>query len=360
MGRHRTPEEKVELGEQARAMRAAGRSRREIVAALGIGEDLAKALLRGAPLPETLRRPRAKDEHRAAALALREAGRTYTEIAQELGVSKSSLSLWLRDMPAPTSEQRQAILEVEGPAPADQLSLLDAEPGRERVQLARQMRADGFLLREIADEFSVSVKTACLWCTGIPVPERARHGGDREHVRMMSRKRWDAVLAERDEERGDVKAAAARRVGLLSDRELELVAVTAYWCEGTKDKAYDRRESVIFINSDPSLIQVWLEWLLREGIGRDRLRLNLSIHESADLEAATWYWAGVAGVAPGFFGKPSLKRHNPKTVRKNVGEAYVGCCVVRVLQGRELYQQIEGAWRGIAAGAFPPPAVVAS
>lgn len=47
MGRHRTPQEKQELGEQTRAMRAAGRSRREIQAELGIGDDLAKELLRG-------------------------------------------------------------------------------------------------------------------------------------------------------------------------------------------------------------------------------------------------------------------------------------------------------------------------
>jgi hypothetical protein len=47
-------------------------------------------------------------------------------------------------------------------------------------------------------------------------------------------------------------------------------------------------------------------------------------------------------------------------VRKNIKEAYVGCLVVRVLQGRQLYQEIEGVWRGIAAGAFPVPTVVAS
>ena len=359
MARHRTPQEKVELGEQARAMRAAGRSRREIVAELAIGDDLAKALLRGTELPDALRRPRAKDDHRVAAVALRQAGRTYDEIADELVVSKSTLSLWLRDLAHPTLDQRAVVHERSEP-PVGQLSLLDPELRGDRIQLARQLRLEGYLLREIAEEFSVSVKTVCLWCTGLPIPPRARHGGNREHVRRMSRKRWDALLAERDEERLAVKAAAAAGVGVLSARELELVAVTAYWCEGSKDKTYDRRESVIFINSDPSLISVWLEWLASKGFGWDRLRLSLSIHESADLEAATRYWADVAGVDPSFFSKPSLKRHNPKTVRTNIGDGYVGCCVVRVLQGRELYQQIEGAWRGIAAGALPPTRLMAS
>lgn len=101
MGRHRTPEEKGRLGEQARAMRAAGKPRREIEAALGIGDDLAKELLRGTEVPDSLRRPRAKDELRAKARELREAGWTYPQIAKELGDSKSSCSLWLRDMVHP-------------------------------------------------------------------------------------------------------------------------------------------------------------------------------------------------------------------------------------------------------------------
>jgi transposase len=361
MGRHRTPEEKVQLGEQARAMRAAGKSRREIEVSLGIGDDLAKALLRGVPLPDSLQRPRAKDDHRAAAIALREAGRTYDEIADELGVSKGSLSLWLRNLPHPSEVQRQAVHDAEqSPAGATQLSLLDPTLPGDRVALARQMRLDGFLLKEIADEFSVSVKTACLWCTGLPVPPRARHGGDQEHVRRMSRKRWDAFLAEREKERSAIKAAAAERVGIVNDRELEIAAVTAYWCEGSKDKPYERRESVILINSDPTVISLWIEWLRRRGYGKERLRLNLSIHESADLDRATRYWADVIGVEPSAFSKPSLKRHNPKTVRKNTGDSYVGCCVVRVLQGRKLYQEIEGIWRGIVLGAVPSSGRVAS
>jgi DNA-directed RNA polymerase specialized sigma24 family protein len=359
MARHRTAQEKVQLGEQARAMRAQGRSRREIQAALGIGDDLAKALLRGTRVPEGLRRARAKDDHRAAAVALRQQGRTYDEIAAELGVSKGSLSLWLSAMPHPTEPQRAGVHAEEPAAPA-QLSLLPAGADPDRVEKARQMRLEGFLLREIAAEFGVSVKTVCLWCTGLPVPPRARHGGDREHVRMMSRKRWEPFLAERERERQAVKRTAAARVGSLSDRELELIAVTAYWCEGSKDKTYERRECVIFINSDPTVIAVWLEWLRRRGYACDRLRLNLSIHESADIARATEYWADVAGVDPGQLGKPALKRHNPRTVRKNVGDAYVGCLVVRVLQGRTLYQEIEGIWRGITTGAFPQPGVVAS
>jgi hypothetical protein len=135
MGRHRTPEEKRELGERARALRAAGRSRREIQAELGIGDDLAKALLRGVPLPDNLRRPRAKDASREAAVVLRQAGRTYDQIAAELGISKSTCSLWLRDLPHPA--------EVLPPA-SPQAAAQD-----ERQDEARRLRLEGLTLREI-------------------------------------------------------------------------------------------------------------------------------------------------------------------------------------------------------------------
>ncbi|MEU6755065.1 hypothetical protein [Streptomyces sp. NPDC046685] len=46
-------------------------------------------------------------------------------------------------------------------------------------------------------------------------------------------------------------------------------------------------------------------------------------------------------------GKTTLKRHNPRTNRKNVGDTYHGCLRVRVLKGSDLYRRIEGAWCGI-------------
>ena len=103
MGRHRTAEEKVQLGERARALRARGRSRREIAAELRVGDDLLTELLRGSEVPDVLRRPRAKDDLRDLAVDMYREGRSYREIQREIGVSRSSLSLWLRHIRAARS-----------------------------------------------------------------------------------------------------------------------------------------------------------------------------------------------------------------------------------------------------------------
>ncbi len=41
-----------------------------------------------------------------------------------------------------------------------------------------------------------------------------------------------------------------------------------------------------------------------------------------------------------------LKRHNPLTIRKNVGADYHGCLIITVSQSADLYRKIEGWVRG--------------
>lgn len=339
MGRHRTPEEKRALAEQALQLRAAGRSRREIQAELGIGDDLAKAFLRGVALPDSLVRPRAKDGDRELALVLRQDGRTYDQIVAELGVSKGSCSLWLRDLPDPALSADPPERLDDGPAARDA-----------RHEQARQLRVEGRALREIAEMTGISAKTAYYWTWDLPVPPAARAGGDKAHMAMMRRRYWDRVLAERETERCAIRAAHSASVGALSPRELELAAVVAYWCEGSKSKPYERRERVTFINSDPGLVLLFLAWLDQIAFPIEHRRFSLSIHESADVAAATAWWSDVVGIDLEEFDQPSLKRHNPQTVRKNVDEAYVGCLVVRLVQCRTLYQRIEGTWQGMMRG----------
>lgn len=99
-----------------------------------------------------------------------------------------------------------------------------------------------------------------------------------------------------------------------------LVGVGLYWAEGEKDKPDGRCECLIFVNSDPGMIRLFLRWLTLFDVGRDRLRCHVMIHESADVEAAERYWADLVGVDVADLGKTALKRHNPTTARKNVGE----------------------------------------
>ena len=103
------------------------------------------------------------------------------------------------------------------------------------------------------------------------------------------------------------------------------------------------------------MIAAFLAWLDLLEAERDRLRFRVMIHESADVPASEQYWADLVGVDKGAFDKTTLKKHNPKTVRKNVGDSYRGCLVISVLRSADLYRRIEGTWYGIVGAATRRP-----
>ena len=132
-----------------------------------------------------------------------------------------------------------------------------------------------------------------------------------------------------------------RRPNAKDDRRARARAI-AYWCEGTKNKPHRRDDRVAFMNSDPSLIRFFLRFLDTAGTPRTDLAFRVFIHESADVESAQRFWLEITGAPPEQFLTPTLKRHNPATVRKNVGENYHGCLRVDVHRGADLYHRIEG------------------
>ncbi|UFQ16119.1 MULTISPECIES: hypothetical protein [Streptomyces] len=267
---------------------------------------------------------------RERAIALRRAGFSLRQIRDELKVHNNDLlNRLVHGEPPPEWTKR--------PNAKDDL--------RER---ARELRLQGWTYDQIQVELGCSKSSISLWVRDLPKPERREPS---EQARLAGRKRWEHELAVRDEARQRTKAAAEQAIGDLSDRELFLVGVALYWAEGAKDKPYDRRENVLFVNSDPSVIQTYVAWLNLLGIAPERRQYRLMIHESADVAAAEQYWADLLRVDVATFQQTTLKKHNPKTVRKNTGEGYHGCLVIRVRKGADLYCHIEGWWNGITADA---------
>ncbi|WP_030666282.1 hypothetical protein [Streptomyces rimosus] len=213
---------------------------------------------------------------------------------------------------------------------------------------ARELRGRGMTYDEIQVELGCSKSSISLWVRDMPKPSPRRTRT--EQAQLAARKRWEHELTIRDKERQRTKATAMGEIGTLSDRELMLVGVGLYWSEGTKSKPHRTTETIEFVNSDPTMIEIFLAWLKLMSVEPERLRFHVMIHESADVAAAEHYWADLVGLDVTDFGKTTLKKHNPKTVRKNVGEGYHGCLVVRVRRGADLYRRVEGWWYGIVLG----------
>jgi transcriptional regulator with XRE-family HTH domain len=218
---------------------------------------------------------------------------------------------------------------------------------------ARELRARGYTYAEIASELGVSRGSVSLWVRDMPRVGRLSYEETRQRNAAGVSRYWEAEGLRRELRRQAVSDAAAAEIGTLTDREILIAGAIAYWCEGCKSKPHRRSEEISFINSDPRLIQFFLRFLDAAGVSPDRLIRRLQIHESADVEAAQQFWVHLTGLPPGQFRQPTLKRHNPKTVRKNVGPGYRGCLVIKVRQSAELYRQVEG-WASAAMAARAP------
>lgn len=206
------------------------------------------------------------------------------------------------------------------------------------------MRREGSSYKQIARTLGISPATAHGWTRDVPLREGVPvpRGRTAEELRDLNRQRWAAQREVDERERRIVHNRAAGCVGAIADRDLLLLGAVAYWCEGGKAKPWaPRREQVRFINSDPALIRLFLRFLAVAGVEPERVQYRLSIHETADVEAATEYWSEIVGVPPESFLAPTLKRHKPLTPRKNTGQHYRGCLVLYVLDGRRLYWRID-------------------
>ncbi|MEU7701004.1 hypothetical protein ACF064_22580 [Streptomyces sp. NPDC015492] len=215
---------------------------------------------------------------------------------------------------------------------------------------ARELRLQGMTYDQIQVELGCSKSSISLWVRDLP---KVDHRTPTEQGREAALKRWAHESPLREAARRTAVREAEEAVGALSERELFLAGVALYWAEGSKSKPYRRDESVTFINSDPGVIGVYLAWLDLVQIPRERLRFRVMIHESADVSGAEEYWADLTGIPRTQLQKTTLKKHNPKTVRKNTGSDYRGCLIIRVAAGCHLYRRIEGTWCGIVGSIRP-------
>ncbi len=264
-----------------------------------------------------------REQLNTQAVALRRAGKSRREIKHILGVGNSTLDKALRGVPPPARTLR--------PRAKDGLHAR-----------ARELRARGHTYEEIAAELGVSRSSVSLWARDLPRVGRISYEETRKRNAAGVSRYWEAEGLRREARRQAVGDAAAAEIGALSDREILIAGAIAYWCEGCKTKPHRPSEQVAFINSDPQLIKFFMRFLEVAGVTRDRLICRLYIHESADVAAAEKFWLELTGLPRTQFRRPTLKRHNPRTVRRNTGPGYRGCLVVRVRQSAELCRRIEG------------------
>ncbi len=155
---------------------------------------------------------------------------------------------------------------------------------------ARELRAGGMTLADIAAELAVSKSSVSIWVRDVPfTPSRRRYGPRVRPNKLMVRKQAEIAWA---------NEAGSVRVGQLTEREFLMAGAALYAGEGSKTDG-----SVKFTNSDPRMISTFCAWLRRFfEVDEARLRLRIYLHDGLDLEAASAHWADLTKI-------PCLQHH---------------------------------------------------
>jgi hypothetical protein len=168
-----------------------------------------------------------------------------------------------------------------------------AARSRKRAR-ARELRAQAWTLREIADELGVARSSVSVWVRDVafdPDRRRSRATGRRPRGPDHPLRQRKLAQLERLAEEG------RERIGTLTDRDLLLAGLGLYAGDGGKGD-----KEVHFANSNPDLVRLFCRWLRTFfAVDESRLRVSLYLHQGLDLEAATTRWSEVTAVPVGQF-----------------------------------------------------------
>lgn len=201
---------------------------------------------------------------------------------------------------------------------------------REQEQ-ARELRARGKTLAEIAAELGVSKSSVSLWVRDVPfTPSKRRRGAQRRRQPLRDRK-----LREIEE----LDRKGIERIGNLSAQAFLAAGAALYAGEGGKSDG-----KVNFANSDQTMMRFFCSWLRHFfEIDESRLRVSIYLHQGLDLGAAEAFWSEVTGVPASQFAKPYRAVRDP-SIRRNKHE--FGCAYIKYACSRT-HREIMGLVRAL-------------
>lgn len=135
-------------------------------------------------------------------------------------------------------------------------------------------------------------------------------------------------------------------VGTLSERELILVGAALYWGEGTKSGGVKNTPRLVFTNSDPKMIKVFMHFALHGlRIPKDKISGELHLYEGIDSDVAKKYWSKVTGISTERFWFTYLLSRASQQKRPSTRLPY-GTLAIRI-PGRLYFSRIKGMMEGL-------------
>ncbi len=197
-------------------------------------------------------------------------------------------------------------------------------------QKTGNLRSSGWSLGEISLKMGIPKSTILGWVRDICLSEKQKGRIKQKIIASGAIGRPLAVKANREKIekwkegiREEVKHFG--RLAQQSPKISKLICGILYLCEGAK---YPSTRGLIFINSDPTVIQCFLNLLRRFfNIKEDKLRCQVMYRWDQDNKKLKRYWSNITGIPlkQFFNNKPDIRTKGKPTRKIN----YKGVCGIQ-------------------------------
>lgn len=211
------------------------------------------------------------------------------------------------------------------------------------------LRRKGLSYNEILHYIPVAKSTLSLWLRSVGIAKRQKQRLTDRKLAAIRRGR-ETWKKQRIQKTLTIKLRASLDITKIDDRDLWLMGIMLYWAEGAKQKDHDPSQGVLFSNSDPFMIKIFLIWLRTcLKIPDDDIAFDIYIHETRkdELKIVSKHWAAITGFSESEFDRIYLKKHKLINNRKNTGKHYFGQLRIRVKRSTDLNRKILGWIEGI-------------
>lgn len=177
------------------------------------------------------------------------------------------------------------------------------------------LRKKGYSIKEVANKLNVAKGTASLWLRNVVLGKKALARLEKRRILgqyktiFIKRKKRERETRERFN-----RARLSLRKIPKNKEVAKLACALMFWCEG--GKLTDTQ--VQFINSDPLLIQTFVE-LLRKGfkIDEKKFRILMHLHGYHSERKCKQLWSHITQIPKTQFTKSYLKPNNRTRIRRD-------------------------------------------
>jgi len=211
------------------------------------------------------------------------------------------------------------------------------------------LRKLGYSYSEILEKVKVSRSSLSLWLRNINITNSQI---ERLRSKNATARKLGSIALKRNriEKTKIIIDKAKSEIENLDDYHLKIIGAVLYWTEGSKQKEHNPSKELVFSNSDPKMIKIYLLWLKRcLLIKQEDIKFEIYIHETYNKtpNELISYWSKVSGFSIDKFGKIYLKKNKVNSFRKNRGKEYHGVLRISVRKSTDLNRKVRGWIEGI-------------